>query len=213
MGKRSTINSEDRKSSFSNVKWILATIVLVGLTAAVTLFVSDKLKKEESTTIFVEQVREIAMLATAEAKITLVKEEVENKFFGKDIQFNLPGTKREIMLVVPATVLAGVDLSKLTENDMKIDEEAKTLEIVLPRATFLHEPTIQMEHLKTFSDKGLLSGEVKWDEGFDIAAIAQEEIKQEATEMGVLESAEQNAEKALKAFFSNLDYSVTVEFK
>lgn len=87
------------------------------------------------------------------------------------------------------------------------------MEIVLPRATLIQDPTIQMDGVQTFSDEGLFRGEVKWDEGFDLAAEAQEEIKEEVIEIGLLESAEKSAEKVLKSFFGNLDYTVKITFR
>ena len=65
----------------------------------------------------------------------MILEQEDNKIFGKDIQFNLPGTKQEILLVVPATVIAGVDLKEVTSSDIQVNEEEKEIEITLPRAT------------------------------------------------------------------------------
>ena len=92
-------------------------------------------------------------------------------------------------------------------------ENKKELEIVLPRATLIQEPAILMDHVKTISDEGLLRGEVKWDEGFDLAAEAQGDIKDEAIKIGLLESAEKSAEKVLEGFFGNLGYTVKLTFK
>ncbi|SOC15365.1 uncharacterized protein DUF4230 [Ureibacillus xyleni] len=209
-----TVSAQGRAhTNISGVKNFLIVLILIILTSGVTWILSESTQKKE-TTIFVEQIQELAMLATAEAKVTLVKEEVDHKLFGKDISVDfLPGTKREILLIVPATVIAGVDLKGLTSDDIKVSEDERELEIVLPRATFIQDPAIQMDSIKTFSDKGLLSGEVQWDEGFDLTAVAQDEIKEEAKEMGLLKTAEESAEKVLKGFFSNLDYTVKITFE
>ncbi|MCC5890542.1 MAG: DUF4230 domain-containing protein, partial [Alkalibacterium sp.] len=166
------------------------------------------------TTIFVEQIQELAFLATAEAKVTLVKEEVDHKLFGRDIPLNfLPGTQRDILLIIPATVIAGVDLEEVTSEHIIVNEEEKTLEIILPRATFIQDPAIQMDSIKTWSGTGLFRGEVKWNEGFDLAGEAQEEIKEEAVNMGILETAEKSAEKVLAGFFTNLGYEVAITYE
>lgn len=104
-------------------------------------------------------------------------------------------------------------MKEITSNDIQVDEKEKLLEINVPRATLLQEPAIQMDRVQTFSDEGLFRGEMKWDEGFNLAAEAQQKIKDEAIEMGLLTSAEKNAEKALKSFFSNLGYTVELTFK
>ena len=190
----------------------LTVLLLVVIASGVTwLFFGSTFKKE--STIAVEQVREIAKLATAEALVTVTIEEEDNKLFGKNIPVNLPGTKRELLLVVPATVIAGVDLKGITSDDIKVNEDKKELEIVLPRATLIQEPAILMDHVKTISDEGLFRGEVKWDEGFDLAAEAQGDIKDEAIKIGLLESAEKSAEKVLEGFFGNLGYTVKLTFK
>src|SRR5690606_26176787 len=125
--------------------------------------------KKEST-VFVENVQELSTLATAEAHVKVIIEQEDNKLFGEEINVNFPGTQRELLLVGPATVIAGVDLKGITSEDIKIDEKNKKLEMSLPPAAFIQEPAIQMEKVKTFSDEGLFRGEVKWDEGFNLAA-------------------------------------------
>lgn len=194
------------------VKIFLFTLLLIAIISGVVWFSFGSTFKKESTT-FVEQIQELATLATAEAHIKVIIEEEDNKLFGNDISINLPGTKREILLIVPATVIAGVDLKGITSDDIRINDNEKELEIVLPRATLIQDPTIQMDSVKTFSNEGIFRGEVQWKEGFDLAAEAQEEVKDEAIKIGLLESAEKSAEKVLKGFFNNLGYTVKITFR
>ncbi|MDF0725825.1 DUF4230 domain-containing protein [Cytobacillus sp. S13-E01] len=197
---------------FWGVKIILLALVLVIITASgLWLFSGSTFSKERTT--FVEQVQELATLATAEAHVKVIIEQQDNMLFGKDIALNIPGTKRELLLVVPATVIAGVDLKEIDSADIKVDEKSKELTITLPRAVFLQDPAIQMDKVRTFSDEGLFRGEVKWTEGFNLAAQAQETIMEEAIELGLLQTAEKSAVKVLKEFFSNLGYSVNVSYK
>lgn len=197
---------------FWGIKIFLIALFLIIIASGSTwLFFGSTFKKESIT--FVEQVQELATLATAEARVKVIIEQEDNKLFGKDISVDFPGTKRELLLVVPATVIAGVDLKRVTSDDIKVNEDEKKLEIILPRAMLIQEPTIQMDHVQTFSDEGLFRGEVNWEEGFDLAAVAQQEIKEEALEFGLLESAEKSAEKVLKGFFGNLGYDVNIIFK
>jgi hypothetical protein len=190
---------------------LISVLLIVIIASGYWLFSGSTLKKESIT--FVEQVQELATLATAEAHVKVIIEQEDNKLFGKDINYNLPGTKRELLLVVPATVIAGVDLSGITSKNIKVDDKEKRLEIVLPSPTLIQEPAIQTDKVKTFSDEGLFRSEVEWDEGFDLASEAQAQIKQEVIEIGLLQTAEKNAEKVLQEFFANLGYTVTVSFK
>ena len=197
---------------FWGFKILFIALLLILFTFGATwLYFGNTFKKE--STVFVEQVQELATLATAEAHMKVIMEQEDNKLFGNDISVNLPGTKRELLLIVPATVIAGVNLKEVTSDDIKINEDDKELEITLPRATLIQEPAIKMEDIKTFSDEGLFRGEVKWDEGFNLTAEAQKKIKDEAIEIGLLESAEKSAEKVLAGFYRNLGYSVKITFK
>lgn len=197
---------------FWGFKIFLAALLLVLVITGGLWFISGNTSKKESV-LFVEQVKELATLATAEAHVKVVIEEEDNKLFGKDIGVDLPGTKREVLLIVPATVIAGVDLKQVTSNDIKVDEKDKRLEMVLPRAKFLQDPSIQMDKVSTYSDEGLFRNEPNWDEGYDLTAKAQKKIQREAVDMGLLQTAEDSAEKVLKEFFDHLGYSVEVSYK
>lgn len=134
-----------------NMFIILILLVLI-LTGA-WVFADSTFSKESTT--FVEQVQELAFLATAEAHVKVIMEQEDNKLFGKDIQIDIPGTKRELLLVVPATVIVGVDLK----------------------------------------------------------AVTSDEILAESKAIGLLQTAEKNAEKVLKEFFGNLGYTVKISFR
>jgi len=191
---------------------LLIAVLLIAVSVGSVLLLSGSTFKKEST-VFVEDIKELATLATAEASVKAVIEQEDNKLFGNDIRLNLPGTKREILLIVPGTVIAGVDLKGITEDDIKVNEKDKVLDIVLPHADLIQDPAIQMEKLIAFSDEGIFRGEMKWDEGFNLAEEAQDDIRKEAIEMGLLETAEKNAEKVLVGFFDNLGYTVNLTFK
>lgn len=198
------------------VKMISIALLLIAIAfGGIIGFFSSSILKKEST-VSVEQIREIAKLATAEAYITVTMKQEDHKLFGNNLPFNvkLPGTKREVLMVVPATVIAGVNLKEVTSDDIKVNEDEKKLEIVLPRATLIQEPAILMDRVEYITDEGILGGKVELDKGFNLLKEAQKDIKKEVDEIGLLQSAEESAEKFLKGFFENLDYTtVEVTFK
>jgi hypothetical protein len=211
-----TLSPPKRKfKSFLKVgglKIILPMVILVFLigfiaSGGIRIF-TDSIFKQESV-VFVEQVQELATLATAEAHIKTVIHEKESKNF---LNINLLGTKRELLLVVPATVIAGVDLKEVTSNEMVINEKTKEIDITLPHAKLIQEPSIQMEKIQAVDKNGIFLADIKMNEGFEKAAGAQEQIRQEAISSGLLETAEKNAEKVLKEFFKNIGYTVNVRF-
>lgn len=190
---------------------IMAIVILVALIIALGVFrlFSGSTVKQESVT-FVESVQELATLATAEAYMKEVLHQEENKNF---FNIDLPGTKREVLLVVPATVIAGVDLKGITSKDMNINEKTKELDITLPHAEIIQEPSVQMDKIQALDENGLFRADIKMNEGFDLAAEAQKNMRQEAISSGLLDTAEKNAEKVLKEFFKNDGYTVNVSFK
>jgi hypothetical protein len=185
-------------------------VFLFGVIASggIRLLTFSTFKQQESVT-FVEHVQELATLATAEAYMKTVIHEKEGKKF---LKMNLVGTKRELLLVVPATVIAGVDLKGVTSNDMVINEKTKEIDITLPHAKLIQDPSIQMEKIQAVDKNGIFLADIKMNEGFEKAAGAQEQIRQEAISSGLLDTAEKNAEKVLKEFFKNIDYTVNVTF-
>lgn len=195
----------------AGVKIILAILVLLVITSGgIWLFAGSTFKQESVT--FVEHVQELATLATAEAHMKAVIYEEDNKIFGKDISIDLLGTKRELLLVVPGTVIAGVNLKEITSEDMVINEETKEIDITLPHAELIQEPSLQMDKILALENGGIFRDDIKMDEGFKKAAEAQEQIRQDAISVGLLDTAEKNAEKVLKEFFKNIGYTVNVTF-
>ncbi|MEL3972964.1 DUF4230 domain-containing protein [Rossellomorea oryzaecorticis] len=192
---------------------LLLLIVLVGGTAiGMYVWLGGSTFTEEKGA-FVERIQEMSSLATAQGFVKAVIEQEDNQLFGKDISADIPGTKRKLLMVVPGSVLAGVDLQQIDKNDIVVDEEKKEIQLTLPRAEILHEPSIDTEKIKTFSVEGVFRSDVDWNEGFALAEVAKDLISQEAIEQGLLQAAEKNAEKSLKGFFEQLGYKVTITYQ
>ncbi|MGE6754903.1 DUF4230 domain-containing protein [Rossellomorea sp. NPDC071047] len=192
---------------------LLLFILLVGgVSIGVYSLLSGSTFTEEKGA-FVERIQEMSSLATAQGFIKAVIEQEDNQLFGKDINTDIPGTKRKLLMVVPGTVLAGVDLQGIDEDDIVVDEEKKEIQLTLPRAEILQDPSIDTENIKTFSVEGIFRNDVDWNEGFALAEVAKDQISQEAVEQGLLQAAEKNAEKSLKGFFVQLGYDITIQFQ
>jgi hypothetical protein len=192
---------------------LLLFILLVGgVSIGVYSLLSGSTFTEEKGA-FVERIQEMSSLATAQGFIKAVIEQEDNQLFGKDINTDIPGTKRKLLMVVPGAVLAGVDLQGIDEDDIVVDEDKKEIQLTLPRAEILQDPSIDTENIKTFSVEGIFRNDVDWNEGFALAEVAKDQISQEAVEQGLLQAAEKNAEKSLKGFFEQLGYDVTIQFK
>ncbi|WP_335871412.1 DUF4230 domain-containing protein [Bacillus sp. 2205SS5-2] len=187
-------------------------LILGGLGAGIIYWFSGSNTVTE-TGSFIEEIQELHSLATAQAFVKAVIEEENNELFGQEISADFPGTKRKVLLVVPGSVLAGVDLTQIQDQDVKIDEAKKVIEITLPHAELLQDVSIDTEKIQTYSVEGVFRNEVDWEEGFELASEAKKIIEEEAIAQGVLVAAEKNAEKSLTQFFQRLDYTVKTSFE
>lgn len=191
-------------------------VVLIALLAARTLDFGNILSfgsVEEQKGAFVERLQESKELVTAEAYTKAVIEIEDNEIFGFTIDWNIPGTRREILMIFPGTVRAGIDLTGLTENDVDLNEEEKTATITVPQPTILGEATIHMDQVQAFSNEGLFRDNLELDETFEKSAEAQQMMKDEAELQGLLTLAQNNAEQTLQEMFQLTGYNVTIEFE
>ena len=167
----------------------------------------------ESKGSFVERVQALNELSTAEAYTKVIIERQDNQLFGKEIGINLPGTKRQLLVVVPGAVRAGIDFSQVTESDIKVDEENKTATLTLPMPQFLGGPEIFFDQVEVFSYEGLFREKADITEAYELAETAKEMMIEETRGQGILQLAEENAAKSVKEMFQLVDYDVQVEFK
>ena len=162
---------------------------------------------------FVERVQGLNELSTAQAYTKVIIERQDNAVFGKEIGLDLPGTKRQLLVVVPGSVKAGVDFSKVTESDIKVDEENKTAVLTLPKPEFLGGPEILFDQVEVFSYEGLFREKADIEEAYELASTAKEMMMEESTGQGILELAEENAIKAVQEMFQLIEYDVQVQFE
>ncbi len=162
---------------------------------------------------FIEQIKDLSSLASSQAYVKAVIEKEDNQLFGKDISTNLPGTKRKFLLIIPGTVTAGVDLTGITESNLHVNEEEKIIEIKLPQASIIQEPTLDFDQAQVFSVEGIFRDEVNWNEAYELAEEAKGLVKEEAISQGLIQVAEQNAKKTLTEFFSALGYQTVITYE
>lgn len=211
-----------RRRLFSPIKtmkrWVILMAILAIFVVAAIPFVTFFILKQGSTFteekgVFLERIQDLNEMATAEAYTKVIVERTDNQLFGQSIGLNVPGTKRQLLVVIPGSIKAGIDMSSVTEKDVTIDEENKTMKLVLPSAEFLGGAEINFEAVEVYSYEGVFREKADIKEAYSLANEAQTLIKEEATGQGVLKMAQFNAEKTLKEMFSFAGYDVTIEFK
>lgn len=192
---------------------LLILTLIIALPFATFYFLKTGSTFTEEKGVFLERIIDLNELATVEAYSKAIIKRQDNKVFGKDIGLNIPGTKRVVLVVIPGSVKAGVDLSTLSKDDLVFDDVKKTAKLTLPHAIFLGGAELSFDKVENYSYEGLLREEANIEEAYALAEEAKEIISKEAEEQGVLKTAEINAEKTLREMFLFAGYDVTIEFK
>lgn len=192
---------------------IVALLLLIALPLGTWWMIQQGSTATESKSAFLERMQDLNELSTAEAYSKVIIKREDNQIFGKDIGLDIPGTKRELLVVIPGSVRAGIDFSEITEDDIEVDEEAKTATLTLPNADFLGGPELFMDKVEIYTNEGLLSGGRDFPEAYELAEEAKQMMLEETRGQGVLELAEKNAARSVEEMFQLVDYDVTVEFE
>lgn len=192
---------------------VLFLLVVIALPIATIYFIKNASTFTEEKTAVLERIQNLNELATAEAYTKVIIERQDNTIFGQSIGVNLPGTKRQLLVIIPGSVKAGVQLSELEEKDIVLDEEKKTATLTVPRAQFLGGPELFFDEVEIFSYEGVFRVQANIEEAYELAEEAKALIVEEMSEQGVLRMAEMNAQKTLSEIFEFVGYEVTVRFK
>lgn len=192
---------------------VLFLLVVIALPIATIYFIKNASTFTEEKTAVLERMQNLNELATAEAYTKVIIERQDNTIFGQSIGVNLPGTKRQLLVIIPGSVKAGVQLSELEEKDIVLDEEKKTATLTVPRAQFLGGPELFFDEVEIFSYEGVFRVQANIEEAYELAEEAKALIVEEMSEQGVLRMAEMNAQKTLSEIFEFVGYEVTVRFK
>ncbi len=160
-------------------------------------------KKETSKIQEILGLQRMSDLATAEYVVTKIIKANDNKTWYK------PGD-RKILMSCKASLVAGVDLSKISENDITIDGNKITL--VIPHAKLIYI-NIKPEDVKTvYEDVSMFRTTFSSQEKDALAAQAEKQIKESADSLGIFITAESNATIFINNFlkkegFQNINIS------
>ncbi|WP_027416948.1 DUF4230 domain-containing protein [Aneurinibacillus terranovensis] len=158
----------------------------------------------------VQDVRELSYLTTVQAIMTTT---LEGEDAYKWFNVKLPGTDRFFHFDVPATILAGVDLTKLQLQDVSIDKDNKQITLMLPHADFLEQPNIDIDKVKSYTNQGIFRPKMTFAEEKQFLAQAREKLRQQAAANGILATAEDRAVKVLQQIYKPAGYHVNIAFR
>lgn len=143
-------------------------------------------------------------LATAEYVVTKIIKASDNKTWYKV-------GDRKILMSCKASLVAGIDLSRLTEKDIKIDGE--NISLTLPHAKLIYI-NIKPEDIQTvFQEVSLFRTNFSSQEKDDLAAQAEKQIKESADSLGIFVTAETNASLFINNFLQKEGFkNINVNF-
>lgn len=156
-------------------------------------------------------------------KLEVYKQEVSDVSTITDTGLlNLGIFTKNQLITYNGTAIYTVDLSKLSKNDISVDENNKVITIKIPHAVqeIINIPEDKIQFSDT--NKGLLSfGDIKMtiEQATKIQAEARNKMEEKLKEQKVLETADRMAKLSVWELYSPIikqmarDYSLEVEFK
>jgi len=149
-------------------------------------------------------IREMGSLASTEYTITKLVKASDDKTWYKV-------GDRKILISCRATIKAGVDLSKLTKDD--VDISGKKITLHLPEPTVL-SLNMAPENIKVENQEiGMLRTGFDNAERDALLRQAEVQINKSIEELGILNTAKQNSSLFLEQFLRKLGFTeVTIEY-
>lgn len=181
----------------------LALLLAVGIVfLAVWFFVFREATGTLINTDRASVIKEIRSLQRLETASFTIEKIIDGGTTGNNIfQQFLFGDK--ILLIAHGQVIAGFDLSQISEKDIEV--EGSVLRIVLPKPQIL-VATLDNTQTKVYDrQKGLLNPGEK-DLETNARKAAEDSIRQAACDGGILTQASDNARKQLTSLFTALGF-------
>lgn len=146
-------------------------------------------------------IREMRSLQRLETASFTIEKIIDGGTSGNVFQQLLFGDK--ILLIAHGQVIAGFDLSQISEKDIEV--EGQSIRVTMPKPQVL-VTTLDNTQTKVYDrTRGILNPGDK-DLESEARAAAEKSIKDAACEGGILKQASDNARKQLTAFLSALGF-------
>jgi hypothetical protein len=157
--------------------------------AAITMRV-QQMNRLETTSYTIEKVIEVSV----EGDYLIEDNPVEDWLFGE-----------RMLLIAHGRVIAGIDLSELSEDDIVVSSDGMSLTMQLPPARIL-DVSLDNEQTRVYDrEQGLLA-----PQNINLEAFARQQgedaILQTACEDGIMQRANEEAQQSMEQFLSLLDF-------
>ncbi len=148
------------------------------------LFINCSPRKEKSKMQQVLGLQKMSDLATAEYVVTKIIKVNDNKTWYKT-------GDRKILMTCKASLVAGVDLSGISEKNIKID--GNTIALTIPRAKLIYIDIKPGDVKTVYEDVSMFRTNFSSQEKDALASQAETQIKESADSLGIFVTAETNA--------------------
>lgn len=185
---------------------LLPKIMLVGiliLIAVVVLWISNRsgnqITIDRNRTAVVHQVQELGRLETTSYTIEKI---IEGESGGNFFQRLLTGDR--ILFIAHGEVISGIDLTKLSETEVSVNDEQIDMTLPAPEIFFTN---LDNQQSKVYDrSRGLLSqGNDQLET--EVRQAAEQEIRNAACEANILAAANENARKQITSLLTALGFT------
>ena len=140
--------------------------------------------------------KNVGRLVTQEGYYTNVQVISDNKKIGN---FTIPLTTSKAIYSYSGRVTAGLDFEQI---EVDVDEDSKTVTVALPE-TELFDVVIDNDSFKLYDERQSIFTPLSVADVNDAQTELSEQVKQTATEQGLLEAAETNARTLITGMLSS----------
>ena len=186
---------------------IILSIVIVVLFIFVSGFKVGKIfsynKKEDlillNSNMIKERIEGVSELATVKYYYSQVETlDEDNKFNNLSIPF----TNKKLIIQYDGVILAGIDLSKISEDDIKVDDKDKKINISIPRAMIMSNT---IEDTKTLLERDTIFNNLNSKDWEKLREVERQHAEETAIDRGILEEANKNVISTIKRFLNVYD--------
>lgn len=118
-------------------------------------------------------------------------------------------TKADFTMVYEATVRAGIDVTKI---ETKVDDEKRIVWLSVPSAEIL-DVKVHPDTIRYFNESITLFNPNEKEDSDKAQALAEQDAQTHASEMGILELANQQAETLVKGILEGCVLDYEIKFK
>lgn len=143
-----------------------------------------------------QRMQDIGELATQEAYVTIVNKDASKaKLFGIDV----PLTDSKYIFSYDVTIKAGLNFADVS---LTVDEKHKIVTVSLPEVTIL-DTSIDLDSLEVYDESSNIFNPLKISQMNTNQQLMEEQGKEKALSMGILEAAQSNAEVLMTSLLAS----------